>query len=84
MARDPAFFLAYYQLALTHDKAYMVGVDDTPGPAGISKKAVEAARRLRPDSGEAHLAYTYHLYCAYLEYDHARAELVAGAAIITE
>src|SRR5438309_12019173 len=28
--RDPGFFLAYYELAHTHDKAYILGSDHTP------------------------------------------------------
>ena len=31
--------------------------------------------RLRPNSGEAHLALAKHLYWGYLDYDHAREEL---------
>jgi tetratricopeptide (TPR) repeat protein len=30
---------------------------------------------LRPDAGEAHLALAQHLYCGYLDYDRARAEI---------
>src|SRR5205814_87992 len=74
IARDPGFFLAYYELAHSHDKVYIVGVDHTPARLALAEHAVETARRLRPNSGEAHLAYAYHLYCAYLDYDRARAE----------
>src|SRR5206468_12394265 len=45
-------------------------------------KAVETARRLRPNSGEAHLAYAFHLYCAYLDYDQARAELAVARQLL--
>ena len=51
IARDPGFFLAYYELALTHDKAYIVGVDHTPARLALAEHAVEAARRLRPELG---------------------------------
>ena len=37
--------------------------------------AIDAALRLRPDSGEGHLALAEHLYCGYLDYERARAEL---------
>ena len=82
IARDPIFFLAYYELALAHDKAYIVGVDHTPARLALAEKAVETAHRLRPNSGEAHLANAYHLYCAYLDYDHARAELALARQLL--
>jgi len=82
IARDPGFFLAYYELARTHDKAYIVGVDHTPARLALAENAVETARRLRPNSGEAHLANAYHLYCAYLDYDRARAALVLAHQLL--
>ena len=36
---------------------------------------MDSAFRLRPDSGEAHLALGWHLYWGYSDYDRARAEL---------
>jgi TolB-like protein/class 3 adenylate cyclase/Tfp pilus assembly protein PilF len=82
ITRDPGFFLAYYELALTHDRAYILGVDHTPARLALAEKAVETARRLRPNSGEAHLANACHLYSAYLDYDHARAELVLARQLL--
>ena len=82
IARDPTFFLAYYELALTHDRAYILGVDHTPSRLSLAEKAVETARRLRPNSGEAHQAYAFHLYCAYLDYDQARAELAVARQLL--
>ena len=70
VARDPNFFLAYCQLALAHD---LMG--DTPARLALAKAAIDAAFRLRPDSGEAHLALGWHLYWGYSDYDRARAEL---------
>src|SRR3989440_11726147 len=67
VARDPTFFLAYCQLAFAHD---LIG--DTVHLA-LAKSAIDSAFRLRPDSGEAHLALGWHLQ--YSEYDRARAEL---------
>src|SRR5207237_3526532 len=83
IARDPGFFRAHYELAHTHDKAYIVGVDHTPARLALAEHAVEPARRLRPNSGEAHLAYAYHLYCAYLDYDRSRAELVLACQLLS-
>ena len=70
VARDPNFFLAYCQLAFAHD---LIG--DTPARLALAKSAIDSAFRLRPDSGEAHLALGWHLYWGYLDYDRARAEL---------
>src|SRR5436190_17090929 len=68
VARDPTFFLAYCQLAFAHD---MIG--DTAHLA-LAKSAIDSAFRLRPDSGEAHLALAWHLGFSS-DYDSARAEL---------
>jgi tetratricopeptide (TPR) repeat protein len=68
VARDPNFFLAYCQLAFAHD---LIG--DTAHLA-LAKSAIDSAFRLRPDSGEAHLALAWHLGCSS-DYDRARAEL---------
>src|SRR5947207_3696188 len=70
VARDPNFFLAYCQLAFAHD---LIG--DTPARLALAKSAIDSAFRLRPDSGEAHLALAWHLYWGYSDYDRARAEL---------
>src|SRR4029450_4118028 len=70
VARDPNFFLAYCQLAFAHD---LIG--DTPARLALAKSAIDSAFRLKPDSGEAHLALAWHLYWGYWEYDRARAEL---------
>src|SRR5256886_1891083 len=68
VARDPNFFLAYCQLAFAHD---LIG--DTVHLA-LAKSAIDSAFRLRPDSGEAHLALACHLGFSS-DYDGARAEL---------
>ena len=73
--RDPAFALAYYQLAQAHDLLYFVGTDHTPARLAMADAAIESLTRLRPDSGEAHLARAMHLYLGYLDYDRAREEL---------
>jgi TolB-like protein/Flp pilus assembly protein TadD len=70
IARDPDFFLAYCQLAFAHD---LIG--DTPERLVLAKSAIDSAFRLRPDSGEAHLALAWHLFAGYSDYDRARAEL---------
>ena len=73
--RDPAFALAYYQLAHTHDLLYFTGTDHTPARLALADAAIQSLTRLLPNSGEAHLALAKHLYWGYLDYDRARNEL---------
>jgi serine/threonine-protein kinase len=73
--RDPTFALAYYQLANAHDLIYFVGTDHTPARLAMADAAIQALVRLRPNSGEAHLAVAKHLYWGYLDYNRAREEL---------
>ena len=73
--RDPAFALAYYQLAHAHDKLYFGGVDHSPARLAMADAAIQSLARLRPDSGEAHLALAKHLYWGHHDYDRAREEL---------
>ena len=76
LARDPSFFTAQCKLAFAHDQIYfLIGTDHTPARLAAGEAAVEAAFRLRPDAGEAHLARAEHLYRGYLDYDGALAEL---------
>ena len=71
--------LAYCDLAGVHDFTYFSGVDHTPARLALAEKAVQNALRLRPDSGEAHLAKAQHLYQGYLEYEKALAELTIAS-----
>ena len=75
VAYDPSFFQAYCQLGYTHDDLYFLGIDHTPARLGLAEAAIQAALRLRPDAGEAHLARAENLYRGYLDYDGALAEL---------
>src|SRR6476619_1092052 len=75
LARDPAFFHAYCQLAFTHDYLYFYGHDRTPARLTLAEAAIQPAFRLRPDAGEAHLARAEHLYRGYLDYGEALREL---------
>jgi TolB-like protein/Tfp pilus assembly protein PilF len=75
VARDPDFFLAYCELAFAHDLVYQQETDHTPARLAMAKAAIDSAFRLRPDSGEAHLALSWHLYWGYSDYARARAEL---------
>ena len=82
VARDPSFLLAYYQLAHAHDQIYWSGFDHTQERLALADAAIQSVRRLRPDSGEAHLAVAKHLYWGYLDYDRARQELVAARQML--
>jgi len=79
VARDASFFKAYCLLAHTHDRLYFLGYDHTPARLALAEAAVQAAFRLRPNSGEAHLARAQNLYRGYLDYDGALAELEVAA-----
>jgi hypothetical protein len=80
VAQDPSFFQAYCQLALTHGRLYFYGFDHTSSRLALAEAALGAASRLRPDSGEAHLARARNLYWGYLDYGGALAELEVAAA----
>jgi TolB-like protein/DNA-binding winged helix-turn-helix (wHTH) protein/Tfp pilus assembly protein PilF len=75
VSRDPTFFQAYCQLAWVHDVLYFLGYDRTPARLALAEAAIQAAFRLRPDAGEAHLARAENLYRGYLDYDAALTEL---------
>jgi serine/threonine protein kinase/tetratricopeptide (TPR) repeat protein len=75
IARDRTFLLAYCRLAEAHDDLYFQGIDHTPARLALANSAINAAFRLKPDSGEAHLALATHLYYGYFDYNKARDEL---------
>ena len=75
VAHDPSFLQAYCQLASAHDHLYSLGFDRTSARLELANAAIQAASRLRPDAGEAHLARAENLYRGYLDYIGALAEL---------
>jgi serine/threonine protein kinase/TolB-like protein/Flp pilus assembly protein TadD len=79
VARDPAFFQGYCQLAYAHDLVYFLGHDRTPARLMMAEAAIEAASQLFPDAGETHLARAENLYRGYLNYSDALAELEVAA-----
>jgi serine/threonine-protein kinase len=79
VAHDPEFFQAYCQLAQAHEQLYLFGTDRTPARLALANTAVEAALRLRPDAGDAHLARAGNLYMGYRDYDGALAELATAS-----
>ena len=75
VARDPAFFEAYYQIVYAHGVAYAVLGDHTPARLALAEAALEAGTRLRPDAGETHLARANYLYYCVRDYNGALAQL---------
>ncbi len=82
IARDPSFVRAYCRLAQTHDLLYFQGVDPTPARLALAKSAIDAAFRLQPESGEAHLALAEHIYFESSDYERARAELAIAQRLL--
>src|SRR4030095_16457176 len=82
VGRDPSFFQAYCQLVHTHDLIYFLGLDHTPARLALAEVALQAATRLHPDTGEAHLARRKNLYWGHLDYDGALAELELAAQTV--
>jgi TolB-like protein/tRNA A-37 threonylcarbamoyl transferase component Bud32/Tfp pilus assembly protein PilF len=78
IARDPLFFLAYGELAGAHDRIYFLGFDHNEARIKLAETAVQSMRRLRPESGETHLALAQHFYWAYADYARATLELAAA------
>jgi serine/threonine protein kinase/tetratricopeptide (TPR) repeat protein len=78
IARDPEFLRAYCWLARAHDTLYFEDVDHTPARLELANSAISSAFRIKPDSGEAHLALAAHRYWGYLDYDRALAELATA------
>jgi serine/threonine protein kinase len=76
VARDPSFFDAYCQLEGAHDRIYFGAVDHTDVRLKLSETVIRSIQRLRPESGETHLALAQHYYWVYQDYDRARQELV--------
>jgi TolB-like protein len=83
--RDPSFALAYCALAKTQCDLFSVtgagGTDLSRTHLELAKKAADAALRVRPDLGEAHLELArYYFYAGILtdtgDFDRAHDELV--------
>jgi TolB-like protein len=73
---DPSFFDGYCQLADAHETLYaVIGADHTPARLALAEAAVQAATRLRPDTGETHLARANYVYSGQRDYAGALAEL---------
>ena len=75
VGRDPSFFDAWCQLAVTELTIYFLDWDHSRARLAKAETAVQTAVRLRPDAGETHLALARLRYFGYLDYQGALAEL---------
>ena len=75
VARDPKFVSAWCLLADVHSAFHFQGHDATPERLEKMKAAIEAALRIDPGSGEAHLARALYFYRGFRDFGHARQEL---------
>jgi serine/threonine protein kinase/predicted Zn-dependent protease len=71
---DPKFTLAFCASAEAHDLLYPL-IDFKPEQRALGDAAVNSALGLQPDMPEVHLAYAYHLYRGYHDYERARTQL---------
>ncbi|PYL06466.1 MAG: hypothetical protein DME33_13585, partial [Verrucomicrobia bacterium] len=74
-ARDPQFLAAFCLLAKIHTTIYWQGFDHTLARLDRANAAVQAALRLQPESGEAHLALADYYYRAFRDYEKALVDL---------
>jgi TolB-like protein/Flp pilus assembly protein TadD len=76
---DPAFTLAYCAASHANDLLY-ISTEPTPARRALGDTAIQAALRLQPDLPDVHLAYAYHLYFCYRDYEQARKHLEMAKA----
>jgi TolB-like protein/class 3 adenylate cyclase/Flp pilus assembly protein TadD len=72
---DPAFVAALCSLASVHLYLYWLNADHTPARLAMATKALDAAARLHPDSGEVHVTRALYYYWGARDYEAALAEL---------
>ena len=76
---DPAFTLAYCAASHAHDLLY-ISIEPTPARRALGDAAIQTALRLQPDLPDVHLAYAYHLYFCYRDYQQAEKHLQIAKA----
>jgi len=76
---DPAFTLAYCAASHANDLLY-ISTEPTLARRALGDTAIQAALRLQPDLPDVHLAYAYHLYFCYRDYEQARKHLETAKA----
>jgi TolB-like protein/Tfp pilus assembly protein PilF len=76
---DPGFTLAYCAASHANDLLY-ISTEPTLARRALGDTAIQAALRLQPDLPDVHLAYAYHLYFCYRDYEQARKHLETAKA----
>ena len=71
---DPKFTLAYCASVDPNDQLYLY-YDPTSERRAFADAAMNNALRLQPELPEVHLAYAFHLYRTYRDYEQARVQL---------
>jgi len=79
VARDPNFALAYCLLVEANLSLHWS--ESLPGASERAEVALQAARRLAPESGETHLAEGLFFYWGKRDYDHALESLEKAARL---
>jgi TolB-like protein len=75
VSRDPNFVSAWCLLSHVHGTSYYLGHDRTPERLQKANAAVQAALRIDPESGQAHLANALYYYRGFRDFSRARGEL---------
>jgi TolB-like protein/class 3 adenylate cyclase/Tfp pilus assembly protein PilF len=75
VGRDPHFMVGWCLLSRVDGAIYWYGFDRTSARLELAHGAAQAALRLQPDAGEAHLALAIYKYYGFLDYGGARSEL---------
>jgi TolB-like protein len=80
--RDPQFALAYALASRLHSELFWFGYDKTTARLEKAKEAADAALKLQPDLGEAHLAKAFYYYYGFRQYDVAQKHVTAAVHAI--
>ena len=76
--RDPQFALAYGLASRLHSELFWFGYDKSASRLEKAKAAADAALKLQPDLGEAHLAKAFYYYYGFRQYDVAQKHVTAA------
>ena len=80
--RDPQFALAYGLASRLHSELFWFGYDKSASRLEKAKAAADAALKLQPDLGEAHLAKAFYYYYGFRQYDVAQKHVTAAVHAI--
>src|SRR5881227_356484 len=82
VARDPQFALAYALASRLHSELFWFGYDKSASRLEKAKAAADAALKLQPNLGEAHLATAFYYYYGFRRYDVAQKHVTAAVRAI--